>query len=91
MYIISPLPCCCRGGWLFPVKFCILNQDGRMQEWLNWHAWKVCRLFTGSPGFESPSFRQVQIGLSSIIIVKLTKPIANPTFSAYYSKHTLDV
>ena len=28
-----------------------------MQEWLNWHAWKVCRLFTGSPGFESPSFR----------------------------------
>ena len=33
-------------------------QQGRMQEWLNWHAWKVCRLFTGSPGFESPSFRQ---------------------------------
>ena len=29
-----------------------------MQEWLNWHAWKVCRPFTGSPGFESPSFRQ---------------------------------
>ena len=29
-----------------------------MQEWLNWHAWKACRLFTGSPGFESPSFRQ---------------------------------
>ena len=28
-----------------------------MQEWLNWHAWKVCRLFAGSPGFESPSFR----------------------------------
>ena len=32
-----------------------------MQEWLNWHAWKVCRLFTGSPGFESPFFRQEMI------------------------------
>jgi len=31
----------------------------------------------------------VQIGLSSIVIVKLTKPIANPTFSVYHGVYTL--
>ena len=41
-----------------------------MQEWLNWHAWKVCRLLTGSPGFESPSFRHICMTIRILTIGK---------------------
>gem|GEM_PF-5767378 len=52
----------------FGKKLYICNRIGKMQEWLNWHAWKACKRLKRFGGSNPPLSAENQEFRSKILI-----------------------